>query len=242
MESPPDKGRRGGRRLKAALRVRFSVNGGEEQTSDTINFTSRGMAIRSNCPVRKGDRIVAKVDELPEIEGEVVRVFDEGFAIRLNDMSLALVAYANAEIPDVLDDGPSAKDNTRRIFSPIFKAVAPAPSWGRIATTRTKRGGSQRHFLSIITTHEFDLDSIRSVWVSVDEARWAARVLQARRRGDQSIIVILLNQWQLHMAASDAMTVSVLSAQLSEWSANLDARFFSAHLDALQPKKTALSA
>ncbi len=221
-------------RFKKALTVRFSINGGPEQTSDTINFTAHSVAIRSACPVQKNDKIVALVDDLPEIKGSVVRVFDEGFAIRLNDASLALVAHAGAEIPDVTDFvGP--KENELRVLSPVFRADAPAPSWGQITTSRTPRGDTQKHFLSIVTTGAVDVDDIRSVWVSIDDTRWSAQIIQAKEENGQAMIVILLNEWQLRLAAKHGVTITMFNADLMEWRAHLNEQPIGDHLATLAP-------
>lgn len=234
--------RRRARRINATLQVKFSINNGPEEVSDTLNFTYRSLAIRSCCAVEKGDKVVAKIGNLPALKGNVVRVFDEGFAMQLTEMSLALTAYAETELPrEDQDEHASDKEHTRMI-GPMFKADAPFPSWARIATSRPGATGADRHYLSIITTDSIDLDAIKSVWISIDETRWVARLLQASKRGKQSVIVIMMNAWQLHMAATFGASVSIICDQLYEWTADMDAPPFADHVQLIDPQEKALSA
>lgn len=221
-------------RFDKTLKVRFSVNGGPEQSSDTINFTARSVAIRSDYPVKNNDKIIALVDDLPEIRGSVIRVFDEGFAMCLNDSSLALVNHAGADIPE-LHGGPSIDDNDARILSPVFRADAPAPAWGQI-TTACSGGDTAKHFLSIVTTGAVDINEIRNVWISIENSRWTARLIQAKRENNQAMFVVLLNEWQLGMAAKHGLTVTLLSSRFREWRAHLHEQPISAHLAAITPK------
>lgn len=230
--------RRDAERFHKALKVRFSVNGGPEQVSDTINFTARSVAIRSDWPVRKHDKIVAYVDDLPELTGSVIRVFDEGFAMCLNDSSLALVANAGAEIPSLRAKPPAENaedDNNRRILSPVFRADAPAPAWGQITTARNGRGGNEKHFLSIVTTGAMDLNDIHNVWVAIEHGRWTAQIIQTKRQDNQAMIVVLLNEWQLRLAAKHGLEMTVLSTRFSEWTARLHRDPIAAHLASFAP-------
>ena len=71
------------------MTVRFSVNGGAEHFSDTLNFTSHSLAIRTTLPVNIGDRVRAAIEHLPPLEGSVVRVWSEGFALTLTAPGMA---------------------------------------------------------------------------------------------------------------------------------------------------------
>ena len=82
--------RRQAQRFQAAFNIRFSINGGPEILSNTLNFTSRSLAIRSDVKADKGDRVSVFFGGLPAIDGEVVRVFPEGFAVVLSEASLAM--------------------------------------------------------------------------------------------------------------------------------------------------------
>lgn len=227
--------RRKAERFEKALKVRFTVNGGPEQSSDTINFTARSVAIRSDVPVRKNDRIVAQVEDMPEIHGSVIRVFDEGFAICLTDSSLALVTHAGADIPTLKDTVVSDEDR-RRILSPVFRADAPAPAWTQITTARTSRSDAEKHLLSLVTTGAIDLNDIHNVWISIDEGRWTAQIIQTKQKNNQSMIVLLLNEWQLRLAAKHGLTVTILSSRLREWQAHLHQDPIADHVRALAPE------
>ena len=230
--------RRLAERIQKALKVRFTVNGGPEQMSDTINFTARSVAIRSDYPVKKHDRIIAYVDDLPEITGSVIRVFDEGFAMCLTDSSLALIAHAGAEMPN-LHATPSAdktdEDEEGRILSPVFRADAAAPAWGQITTAKNGRSGIEKHFLSIVTTDADVIRDIHNIWVAIEHGRWTAQIIQTRREDEQAMIVVLLNEWQLRLAAKHGLEMTVLSSKFSEWTVRLHQDPIAAHLANFAP-------
>lgn len=234
--------RRAAARFSKALNVRFTVNGGPELHSRTINFTSRSVAIRSSCKVEKDDEIVAHVDDLPEVKGSVVRVFDGGFAILFDESSLALIAHAGAGFSDAPDEAASQEADAR-VLSPVFRINAPSPAWGQITTHLSDYTEEERHLLSIVTTGNTHVDSIQGLSLSINEIRWTARVLQAKTEHGQATMVVPLNEKQFRMAAKDGLTITIIKSDKKEWQARLDQAPFDAHLKEIEPEPgAALSA
>lgn len=232
-------------RIAAALRVRFTVNGGEEHTSESLNFTHRSLAIRSKISVRKGDTVEASIDCLAPLIGEVVRVWEEGFAMSLSSSSLGLVTIARAAEPEHEDKATphGLLDAKGRITSFVFPLDCEgAPAWARLVSAPSKGGRDERHRLSIMTPAPIETDSIRSVWITINETRWAARLAGAGRRYGNVMLVILLNGWQLHMAAHHGITVTVIHDALQEWIASSPAEPFERHLGDFAPEIQLLSA
>lgn len=234
--------RRRARRLDAALPVTVTLNGGTPELCETINFTYRSLAVRTALAAQEGDEVTAVIDGLPKLEGYVVRVFDKGFAVRLNEISIALVASVTAKSPRLTYSDAAAVISSRRVISPMFTIDASTPSWGRFTASRLPRDANERHMLSIVTTEIIEPSDIESVWVSIDETRWVARLRQARRRGAQSIVIVLLNEWQFGMAADHGLSVSITRREATPWTATVAADSVYNHLLALRPEMTALSA
>ncbi len=234
--------RRAAARFSKALRVRFTVNGGPELHGRTINFTSRSVAIGCSCKVEKHDEIVAHVDDLPEIKGSVVRVFDGGFAILFDESSLALIAHAGAGFSDAADEAAPQEEDTR-VLSPVFRIDAPSPAWGQITTHPSDYTEEERHLLSIVTTGNADVENIHGLLLSINDNRWTAPVLQAKIEHGQKMIVVPLSEKQFRMAAKDGLTISIVKSEKKEWQARLDQAPFDAHLKELEPEPgAALSA
>ncbi|MFQ5564239.1 MAG: hypothetical protein ACE5FO_11795 [Parvularculaceae bacterium] len=225
--------------------MRFSVNGGPEYSSESLNFTHRSLAIRSRAPVKVGDAIEAAIDCLAPLQGEVVRVWDEGFAISLSASSLGLVTIARAAEP-VETNGAVPHDQTDdrgRVTSFVFPlACADAPAWARLASAPSRSGRGERHRLSIMTPGSIDVDAIGSVWISIEETRWVARLAGAGQRNGNVVLAILLNGWQMHMAARHGMTVTVVFNTLGEWKVRCHAEAFERHLAEFAPEIGVLSA
>lgn len=217
MRSLQSDNQRGQHRVNARIKVRFSINGGPARTSDTINFTARSLAIRSGVAIRTGDQVLAHINRLPPLHGEVKRVFKGGFAMTFDEMSHALFAHISPDDPRAIRAvAQMAGLKPGRMISPIFRLAGPAPAWARIASTRRRRNDHLSHFLSIITAEEIDIHAMRSAWVSVDQSRWLARVHQAKRRGNQAVIVLILNDWQLRLASTVGMRVNLFDDERPE--------------------------
>lgn len=226
-------------RFDAALQVRYSINGGPDHFSDTLNFTSRSLAIRSDAPAQKGDQVEVRFGCLPPIGGAVVRVFPEGFAVILNEQSLSMMTPAQAES---LEAGIGRQSTEPEIVSPYIRTKSRHPARARIATLRRSGAATNRHSLSVITTAPEALNRINTVWISADETRWTASALKFQHRQTHSIAVMTLNDWQLHMAAAYGLSVTVVGADVSEWTIDLSPTPIAAHLERIDPSEQALSA
>jgi len=239
----PEQKRRA-KRVPAVMQVIFWINNGPRQSSNTLNLSNRSLAIRSEYPVKIGDQVLARVDTLPPLEGTVVRVFDEGFAVRLSTISLAAVAHAQSETAATnASDGTAPHDpKTNRVFSPMFRIKAPALSWARIATSKPRGKTYERHYMTIITTDLIDVDNICRVWLKVNEIRWVAQLAHAGKRGEQTMIRILLNDWQLQMAGNNGLSISIIFNSFDEWSAHAPKEPFANHHNLFSEKLIALSA
>lgn len=231
-------------RFKAALQVRFSVNNGPEHMSNTINFTSRSLAIRSQCPAQKGDHVSVRFGDLPAIEGDVARVFSEGFAVVLDEASLSRMEQSaqseNSAPFSSVDLIQNQTDN--HISSPFMRARASLPVRARITTTGGYGPNANRHFLSIVTADPDALRNLTKVWVSASEARWSARTLRFQRQGKHGFAVLALNEWQLHMAACYGLSITIIGNDNSALTIGIDAEPMAEHLNSLAPPAYAVSA
>lgn len=235
--------RRLAERLNMRFRVHFQVNDGPEQVSNTLNFTRQSLAIRTGYSAKVGDLVIAQIDDLPALNGEVARVFDEGFAVKLCEQSIALIAHAQTAThgtKNEIKERPTSK--SLRIISPMFKTTAPFPSWARLVTSNYTHAQSRRHYLTILTTQEIEVEQIRNVWFCVDDTRWIARVLRTGRRGAQSIIIIMINDWQLRMAATTGFCVTIKFMRIIDWTINAPAEPIAIHLNSLDQQPQSLSA
>ena len=232
--------RRQAQRFKGAFQARFSINNGPEQISETLNFTSRSLAIRSNCEARKGDRVSVKFAGLPVIEGEIVRVFPEGFAVTLSEHSLSLMAQA-----DPLHDsaGIAFKDRPAdTVTSPFMDVRAPFPARALITSGMGYLPGYNRHFLSIVTADPSVLARARNIRIIAEGTRWIARGLRFERRKNRGIAVMMLNDWQLHMGAAYGLRLTIVGEEMMEWTIDIDADQIGLPLESLEPELLAVSA
>ncbi|WDI31225.1 hypothetical protein PUV54_14840 [Hyphococcus flavus] len=242
MNAPLDTHRRRARRHDAALIVRFSINGGAEQTSETLNFTSKSLAVRSACSARKGDFVSVRFGLLPSISGEVVRVFPEGFAVILSEESLELLAQtANDPAMDAAADFTEASSENN-VLSPYIRANSTIEARIRLSTAPEQNKMSRRHYLTLITADATPLANVGSIWLKSNQTRWSSRALQFKRHGDRGYALIGMNDWQLHMAAAYGLTIGIINSAMEDWSFAIDAEPFADHLYALEPNEFAISA
>lgn len=226
------------RRYEAAFGVRFSVNGGPEVLSDTLNFTSRSLAIRSVIPVQAGDQVDVRFGGLPDLKGEVMRVFSEGFAVVLSEASLEMMTHCNAHMADSHPQG----DLDLSVTSPLIRVESPCSARALIRSGLDLEPGYNRHFLSIISADPSVFENISRVWVSADTTRWIASALRFERRNNRSVAVMALNDWQAHMGAAYGLTLSVIGEEMNEWTVRIPADPIAMHLETLEPAKFAVNA
>jgi hypothetical protein len=232
--------RRQAQRFKGAFKARFSINNGPEQISDTMNFTSRSLAIRSDCEARKGDRVSVRFAGLPVIEGEIVRVFPEGFALTLSERSLALMSHTDPL--DLASGAPLRSTAADNITSPFLAVRAPFPARALITSGLGYTPGYNRHFLSIVTADPGAIARARNIWITAEATRWIAAGLRFERRKNRGIAVMVLNDWQLHMGAAYGLGLTIVGEEMMESKIDIDADQIGLHLDDLEPELLAVSA
>lgn len=232
MSTTPSICRRSAVRRDASLTVRFTVNGGAEQFSDTLNFSSRSLAIRTALVVRIGDRVRALIDHFPPLEGLIARVWDEGFAVALEEATLTPEAIAGQEnhfggddltLESALAGGPVA--------GRLSRMEAPHASWFSITGPIAPTSQQDRRLL-LLTTAPLARETLFSTWISVADTRWLARPIDARRRDGQSILTMRINEWQMRKAAEFGLTFTAIMKSLEEWTASASPEAVAAHLEA----------
>lgn len=228
--------RRQARRYEAAFGVRVSVNGGPEFLSHTLNFTSRSLAIRTGVPVEAGDHVDVRFGALPDIKGEVARVFPEGFAIVLCEASLEMMRRARA--PEAAPrEAPELS-----VTSPFIRVSAPFPARAVITSGADAEPGFNRHYLTIVSADALLLAQAESIWVSAGDTRWVASGLRFERRNNRGLAVMSLNDWQVHMGAAYGLRLTIAGGDMKELSMQIAADPIAEHLEALAPAKLAVSA
>lgn len=76
--------RRRHRRVKANLLGRYMLPDRREFPCQVINMSPGGMALVAPMSGGPGDRIIAYVDHLGRLEGQIARVFENGFAMTIS--------------------------------------------------------------------------------------------------------------------------------------------------------------
>ncbi len=82
--SMPLRDRRRHQRIKIKLLGRFMRENQQEYPCQLFSISAGGAAMMAPVAGEVGERIVAYIDEIGRIEGEVVRTFEGGFAMRIN--------------------------------------------------------------------------------------------------------------------------------------------------------------
>ncbi len=68
-------------RVKAPLEARFSVDGGQDVECQLFDVSATGFTLKTMHGVRSGQRVVVHVQVIGTLEGTVVRLLDNGFAV-----------------------------------------------------------------------------------------------------------------------------------------------------------------
>jgi len=234
--------RRQAQRFQADFNICFSINGGAEIVSNALNFTSRSLAIRSDVLAQKGDQINVYFGGLPALEGEIVRVFPEGFAVSLGQDSLALMAHAHPDCSESAFHAAGAAGPVETVTSPFIRTRSSVPSRALISSGVGYQPGYNRHFLSIVTPDLEALENISAIRINADDVRWTASALKFERRNNRGIAVMSLNDWQIHMGAAYGLKINVMTEDRREWALEIDAAPIAEHLESLSPMKMAVSA
>lgn len=75
--------RRRHQRVPVSLLGRFMLEDRQEYPCQTLNMSPGGVAILSPVMPRKGEQVVAYLDQIGRIEGRVARLFENGFAMTI---------------------------------------------------------------------------------------------------------------------------------------------------------------
>jgi hypothetical protein len=76
--------RRRFQRVKLNLLGRFMLEDRHEYPCQTIDMSPGSVALVSPITGRMGERIVVYIDHIGRVEGEIARMFDGGFAVKIN--------------------------------------------------------------------------------------------------------------------------------------------------------------
>lgn len=87
--------RRRFQRAQIPLLGRFMRQNGEEYPCQITNASAGGLAVKALAHVEPIERIVLYIDMLGRIEGDVVRIYSDGFALQLNASAYKREKIAN---------------------------------------------------------------------------------------------------------------------------------------------------
>jgi hypothetical protein len=171
------------RRIFISLPLRFLADGGAEERGALFDMSPGGVSITAAKPPAPGARLVAYVDDIGRIEGEVVRHHPYGFAARLtgtqrvrDKLAERLTFYANKHLlhaddfrrhERVLMDRTGQMElqdgkliNCRVVDLSLSGAaieVQPQPMVGTTVTVGRMRGQVVRHFAKGVGIRFLDL-------------------------------------------------------------------------------------
>ncbi|MEZ5893114.1 MAG: hypothetical protein R3C58_08215 [Parvularculaceae bacterium] len=232
--------RRQAQRFQANFQVRVSINGGPEFISETLNFTSKSLAVRSDVEARKGDKVVVRFGDLPSIDGEVARVFPEGFAVVLSAQSLAMMANHQGDAAEQADI--SAHSTGELKSSSVFRVTCDRPARAQITTAVSYRPGYNRHFLTLMVAGDNAFDDVQHFWLTADGARWMTRAVKIERRGNYCAAYLVLNDWQIHMGAAYGLEISIASGEMKDLRLAIEPQSVADHFAAFEDFKLAVGA
>ncbi len=92
--TPKTNERRQEKRAVLSMPCAFSVEEGVLHRAETRDLAASGIAIKSSIKPKKGAMIHILFDEYGEHTGKISRVFDGGFAVKLPQSSLAVLALS----------------------------------------------------------------------------------------------------------------------------------------------------
>ena len=79
LVAPEDKRRH--RRVELILKARFMLPDHSEYEATLLNISAGGIALKTDLRPEKGTAIIVYVQDIGRLEGKVVRLFEDGFAI-----------------------------------------------------------------------------------------------------------------------------------------------------------------
>ena len=115
-------------RVKLILPGRYLDRDGHEYPCSTIDISSGGVAVRGLASEHLGERVVIYIEEIGRIEGLVVRLFGECFAVtvqappikreRLAEKIARLVHHLMLAAPDQRQNGHEVPDTQSMLWTP----------------------------------------------------------------------------------------------------------------------------
>ncbi|MBV1702030.1 MAG: PilZ domain-containing protein [Hyphomicrobiales bacterium] len=76
--------RRRHQRVKVSLLGRYMLADRREFPCQTIDMSPGGLALFAPVKGKDGERVIAYIDQIGRVEGQIVRQLDNGFALRMN--------------------------------------------------------------------------------------------------------------------------------------------------------------
>lgn len=234
MEKGSPNNRRSAYRLQTYLPATFSLQGGADISGHVIDLTHRSIALHGPACAREGDAIEVRIAPLPPLTGRVARIFRGGFALKLDRVSLALVAYAKTRRQC---DLPPAAYNIDRLISAPFCVEAAFPAWGRLAASCRGQGRSERHYLSVVYIDGPAPEDIANAELISGDMTWRPRMTLARRRGEDVVVVFILNGWQVQNAAAEGLRIEATLNDGTVCVLGIPVDALGGHMMAHQPRK-----
>lgn len=235
MEKSAPNNRRYAYRLQAYLPATYSLRGGADICGHVIDLTHRGVALHGPACAFEDDAVEVRIATLPPLTGRVVRIFRGGFALKLDRISLALVAYAKTCRHPC--DIPPAAYNIDRLLSPPFCIEAAFPTWGRLAASCRKQGRSERHYLSLVYVRGPAPEDIANAELISGDLVWRPRLALAKRRGEDAVLVFILNGWQVQNGAAHGLKIEAALKDGTACVLDIPVTALGGHMMAHQPRK-----
>lgn len=234
MTAASPNNRRRAYRLQTYLPATFSLCGGSDIPGHVIDLTHRSIALHGPSCAREGDAVSVGIGPLPRFTGRVARSFRGGFALKLDRISIALVAYAKTRRDWHF---PPLSYSTDRLISPPFCIGAAFPAWGRLAASCRSQGRSERHYLSLVYVDGPAPEEIAAARLTSDEMTWLPHVALAGRRGEEAVLVFILNGWQLENAAASGLQIKAALEDGTVSVLDIPVDALGGHMMAHQPRK-----
>ena len=122
--------RRRFQRVTVSLLGRFMLEDRREYPCQTVDMSPGSMAVTAAVAGKVGERVVAYIDQIGRVEGEIVRVHDGGFAMSISatlrkrdKLAAQLTWLANRHILNLPEDRRHGRFNPR---NPMARLILPS--------------------------------------------------------------------------------------------------------------------
>ena len=119
--------RRRFQRVTVNVLGRFMLENRTEYPCQVTDMSPGGAALMAPIQGRKGERVIAYIDHIGRIEGEITRLFDGGFAMTVNatarkrdKLAAQLTWLANRHVLNLPDDRRHERITPKRPFSNVI--------------------------------------------------------------------------------------------------------------------------